>query len=443
MAKNNDVGLFQLANGNWGYRITRTQNGKRKDTSYHRDENGNPFKTKSAARIAREQKSLELRTPKPKTPFEDCKLKDMWQYYLDKVASSKRPATVRKYASLWKIHVSKAFGDKYISEINVVDLENYLQELYNQGYSWKYVESFLKLFYQLFGLAYKAEHIDPTKYTKMFLDKGTKLKMPIISQEDADEYDNIEIYNSYEISQINKIFEGTNCYTAFLLGYYCGLRISETFGLLWSDYNWDTHKLKICRQMNYEDGCFCLRPVKTLKSSREIDVPDFLHKHLIEKIRAQKRHPTQAYLLRASEIVLDKTKRDSVVEIKGGDFINRKDNGELLTINSMKYYAKEIKRQTGINFKYHSLRKTHLSFLASNNVPAIEVMNRAGHKKFETTMKYYVNSTQTSKQILLSYLNQIDTEEKEIEIVDKDGNTKVVKESTYLKMQNISSIIPH
>ena len=277
----------------------------------------------------------------------------------------------------------------------------------------------------------------------MFLDKGTKLKMPIISQEDADEYDNIEIYNSYEISQINKIFEGTNCYTAFLLGYYCGLRISETFGLLWSDYNWDTHKLKICRQMNYEDGCFCLRPVKTLKSSREIDVPDFLHKHLIEKIRAQKRHPTQAYLLRASEIVLDKTKRDSVVEIKGGDFINRKDNGELLTINSMKYYAKEIKRKTGINFKYHSLRKTHLSYLASNNVPAIEVMNRAGHKKFETTMKYYVNSTQTSKQILLSYLNQIDTEEKEIEIVDKDGNTKVVKESTYLKMQNISSIIPH
>ena len=57
MAKNSDVGLFQLANGNWGYRITRTQNGKRKDTSYHRDENGNPFKTKSAARIAREQKS--------------------------------------------------------------------------------------------------------------------------------------------------------------------------------------------------------------------------------------------------------------------------------------------------------------------------------------------------------------------------------------------------
>ena len=443
MAKNNDVGLFQLKNGNWGYRITVVRDGKRKDTTFHRDEDGNPLKTKSAARLARERKSAELRQPKQKELYTDCKLSDMWGVYLSDVASSKAVSTVRKYTSLWKNHISTKFGEKNISEITVVELEQYLQELYNHGYSWKYVEGFLKLFYQLFGIAYRTEHINPERYTRMFLDKGTKLKMPPISQEDAEEYENIVTFNSYEINQINNIFEGGNCYTAFLLGYYCRVRIAECFGLMWSDYNWGTHKLTVCRQMTYEDGCFCLRPVKTLKSSREIDVPDFLHQHLKEKIRQQKRRPTEAYKIRASEIVLDKTKRDTVTRIQGGDFINRKENGELLTIHSIKHWAQKIKQKTGITFKYHSLRKTHLTFLASKNVPAIEVMNRAGHKKFETTMKYYINSNQETRKVLLDNINLISTDEIDIEVTDAQGNTKIVKESTYLAMQNIAASIPH
>ena len=124
-----------------------------------------------------------------------------------------------------------------------------MQELYNNDYSYKYVESFLKLFYQLWGLAYKTEHIDPIRYTRMFVDSGTKLKMPKIGQEDAKEYNIIKNYNSYEISQISEIFKQGNCYTAFLLCYYLGIRIGECFGLMWQDYNWGTHKIKINKQM--------------------------------------------------------------------------------------------------------------------------------------------------------------------------------------------------
>lgn len=443
MAKNNDVGLFQLQNGNWGYRVTIMQDGKRKDTTFRRDETGNPFRTKTQAKLAREQKIVELRQPKQTTSFTDCKVSEMWDYYVKNTAQSKAPSTVRKYASLWKNHVGPAFGERYFSEIKITDLEDFLQELYNNDHSYKYVESFLKLFYQLWGLAYKNEKIDPKRYTRMFIDKGTKLKMPPIRQEDAEEYENIATYNSYEISQINEVLQNGNCYTAFLLGYYLGVRISECFGLMWNDYNWDTHKITINKQMTYEDGCFCLRPVKTLKSVREIDVPDILHNYLIQLNRKQFKHPTQAYLSRKNEIVFDKTKKNIVTEIIGGDFINRKEDGQLMTIHSVKYWAIEIKKRTGINFKYHSLRKTHLSMLAAANVPAIEVMNRAGHKKFDTTMKYYINATTQTHQILLDSINKITTDELEIEITDNEGKKQIVKESTYLKMKNISAKIPH
>ena len=443
MAKNNSTGLFRLENGNWAYRITITSNGIKRDTTFRRDEDGRPFTRKADAKKAREQKLLKMRNPQPSGTFVDCTLRDMWECYLEKAAPGKAASTVRKYTSLWTKHMEKDFGDVPISEITVSSLRAYLQELYDSGLSYKYVESFLKLFYQLFGLASDEEKIDPLRYTKMFVNKGTKLRMPKMRQEDYEEYGLIKTYNSYEINQISKIFEQGNCYTAFLFGYMCGLRIAETFGLLWSDYNWETHQLTVCRQMAYEDGCFCLVPVKTLKSSRTIDVPDSLHRHLMEKFRQQKKHPPQSFRMHANETVLDKTKIRDIREIHGGDFINRKNNGTLLTINSIKYYSRKIKQETGIDFQYHALRKTHLTFLANQNIPAVEVMNRAGHKKFETTMKYYVNRSGESRKQLLKALNNISTEEMDVEVPDGYGGTMTVKESTAEAIAKAGAIIPH
>lgn len=443
MAKNNDTGLFQLKNGNWAYRITITNNGRKKDTTFRRDDDGNPFTRKADAKKARERKLLEMRKPQLSGTFTDCTLKEIWACYLEKAAPGKAVSTVRKYTSLWTQHIEKKFGDTPISGITVSSLHAYLQELYDSGLSYKYVESFLKLFYQLFGLAYSEEKIDPQRYTKMFVSKGTKLKMPKIRQEDYEDYELVKTYDSYEISQISRIFEQGDCYTAFLLGYMCGLRIAETFGLLWDDYNWDTRQLTVCRQMTCEGGVFCLRPVKTLKSSRTIDVPDFLHQHLVKKIRQQKRHPSQSFKMHANEVVLDKTKSGNIHEICGGNFINRKKDGTLLTINSIKYYSRKIKQETGIDFNYHALRKTHLTFLANQNIPAVKVMNRAGHKQFSTTMKYYVNQSEESRKRLLKALDTISVEEKDVEMPNGSGGTRVVKEGRAKAIRAINATIPH
>jgi len=443
MVKNADVGLRQLPNGNWAYRVTYTRDGKKTDTTIRLDSNGQPFKRKIDAKRAREQILIELRETKAVPSDTECRLQEIWDCYLQKSESGKTPATIKKHSSLWEQHIKKEFGNRYISSITVSDINAYLQELYERGFSWEYVESFLKVFYQLFRFAYAEEKIDSAKYTRMFVDKATKIKMPQKSQEDYEKANEIQTYNSYEISRISEIFERGDCYTAFLLGYMCGLRIAETFGLLWDDYNWDAHQLTVCRQMTMEDGQICLRSVKTLKSSRVIDVPEFLHKHLIEKIRKQKRHPSLEYQRQAMETVLDKTDRKAV-EIHGGDFINRKANGKLLTINSIKYYSRKIKRETGIDFKYHVLRKTHLTFLANRNIPAIEVMNRAGHKKFETTMKYYVNRSEESRRQLLNTLNAITIEEQTYEIVDTiTWERKSVKESELIARNEISAVIVH
>lgn len=101
---------------------------------------------------------------------------------------------------------------------------------------------------------------------------------------------------------------------------------------------------------------------------------------------------------RNTEKVLDKTTSNTKIII-GGDFINRKENGELMTVNSIKYWGRELAK-IGIEFKYHSPRRTHATMMAAANTPVIELQQRLGHKKFDTTMKYYIDTNIFAKERL-------------------------------------------
>ena len=69
MARNSDVGLKQLANGNWSCRIFKKINGVQIDSTYKLDSRtGEPFRTKSQARDFREFKIAELRDPEKRKP---------------------------------------------------------------------------------------------------------------------------------------------------------------------------------------------------------------------------------------------------------------------------------------------------------------------------------------------------------------------------------------
>lgn len=91
----------------------------------------------------------------------------------------------------------------------------------------------------------------------------------------------------------------------------------------------------------------------------------------------------------------------------GGDFINRKENGELLTTDSMKHWVKVINAELGIHLKYHNLRHCHASYLAAMNVPAVALQERLGHKKISTTYLYYISTNEIAKDKLIKAINQL------------------------------------
>lgn len=387
------TGVTQTADGSWIYRIKKKVNGQVVDTRIKKDENGLPFLTARAAHEAKLKHEAKLASGEIEIPSKTPKstLQGIYDAYLDSAeAKQKAPATLRKQESMWKNHIAPAFGEKDINSILITDLDTFLFELY-QKKSYKYTEGFLKFFYLLFGYAYKLELIDGDRYYRMFGDKSTRLTMPVMEQADVEkELEGAEVYDDDQLAVMEKIFksEDGNLLTAFYLGVYCGLRISECFALRWSNINWEDGTITINRQMHNTGGQITLTKVKTMTAIRTVMMPSFLHDYLDSYFQTQRMEKSRAgQHYKNTERVYDEVSREWIT---GGDFINRRTNGELLTVNSMKYWSRKIKSEVGIDFKFHNLRHTYATNCAYNNVNMLLLMQMMGHKKLETTKAYYM-----------------------------------------------------
>lgn len=403
MAKLNDTGVYQLKGGNWAYRYTTTINGKKKDVRKAKDDFGNSFHTKreaiKARQIAIDREEVE-RAPKAivrKTVGE------VYAEYRAKGQSGKAYTTVLKQESLWKNHLCARFGKRYIDDITVADVMDYLTELYyKQKFSYRYVEAFLKMFYLLFGQAYSRNYMAVDDYNKLCINKDTKIKMP---KAKSDEDTDIMAFSKEELLLLDDYFKGTNAETAYLLGRYCGLRINECFGLKWSNVDLKNGTILIDRQMQYQQGLIKLVPPKTKNAKRTIYMPATLKIYLTEL--AKKRSEDE---IRFAD--LREQKRRIIEDMDGSkilstDLVNCLSDGTIQTVNSFKYPSREIKQKFNIPFKFHYLRHTYGTMMAEMNTPAHLLCNQMGHGKIQVTQLYYIAISKTGIDVLKDNLNRL------------------------------------
>lgn len=351
----------------------------------------------------------------------DKTFREVFDHYMQNRASEKRISTIRRQNAIWEHHVEPLFGDKTLAEVTKADMYNYLLKLYMEGdvftrykrhnttgYSYAYVEGFLKFFWLIYGYAYDNDWVEPARYTKDFLNKTTKLRMPKEITDEDEEINHIKILNQNQVNQVRDVMKDGNLFVSFLVCYHCGLRISECMGLMWKDFDVENHILHIRRQMlyDYDDKVFYLGPLKTKNSKRDIYVPKALYDFLID-YKAQQEENKKCKGYKNTEIIYDRNGKDKDEPIQGGDFIQRKENGELITINSVKYWTDKVTKQTGINFHFHILRHTNASMLAARNIPLNTLVRHLGHGNANVAQKYYVTSTELAKQRLMEALDEI------------------------------------
>lgn len=402
--KRNNAGVYQKSNGFWEYRFTIVVDGKQISRKKSTDELGNKLKTKSEAIKAREAAIFKARTERERQrEIERKKVKEVFQEYCDKGRSGKAYNTILKQDSLWKNHIKERFGDRFIDEISVAEVEDYLSELYYiDGLSFRYVESFLKMFYLIFGQAYSRNYLDVDTYNKLCLNKGTKISMPKMKTEDDTD---IIAFSHEELSLLDEYFKGTNAETAYLLGRYCGLRINETFGLKWDNVDIENGIITIDRQMQYQEGLIKLVAPKTKNANRTIYMNSTLKEYFIKLAERRRNDEIQFAALREQNqrFIEDVDGQ----KISSTELVNCLPNGKIQTNNSFKYPTREIKSRLNIQFKYHYLRHTFGTLMAELNTPAHLLCNQMGHGNIHVTQRYYLAVSKTGIDILKNNLNKI------------------------------------
>ncbi len=403
MGKQNDVGVFQLENGKWAFRYTFTKNGKRSSKRSCKDEFGNSLNTKRAAIKARQIAVDAEALNQPLKPVERKTVAEVFKEYREKGCSGKAYQTIRKQDSLWENHIRDKFGSRYVDDITVAEVNDYLTELYYvDDYTYKYTESFLKIFYLIFGQAYSRNYLSVDIYSKLCMNKDTKIKMPKLK---TDEDTEIVTFSEEEISLLDEYFKGTNAETAYLLGKYCGLRISECYGLKWDHVNFENNSISIDRQMQYQNGLIKLVPLKTRNAKRTVYMNKVLKEHLQKQWQQSKKDAVIFAAVREQkQRFIDDLDSSRISSTK---LVNCLPNGTIQTVNSFKYPSREIKSKLGIQFKYHYLRHTFGTRMAEMNTPQHLLCSIMGHGNIHVTQQYYIAVSKRGIEILQNNLNQL------------------------------------
>lgn len=408
MPKKPDV--FKIEEGNknsaWGWKYYKDYKDGSKPIRklITQQEDGTPYKTKKEAEDARDAFIQAEKIRRGLSGNTDASLSDVYNSYTQSESwHSLALGTQRRYDSSWRIHIKDDLGNIKISSISAFQLREHLLKKYNSGVSYSNVEAIYKVISIIFRYAAITGIISLTVYKEMFKDDATLKIMPEKMRGETKQppvtFSDIQLYTiENHLRETNSPF-----LTIYMLARYAGLRRSECIGLRWCDVDFKNGILIPKYQMLYDDNekINFLTPVKTHKGyAREIIMCPVLHRYLSEFYRKQKAKEKSIGYQNTEKVVLraidEKTHKKIETAIIGGDFVNRRSNGGLIIPGSLRRMAEDINRildEDNRPFKLHNLRHDFATRCATNGVSSLKLCAMMGHEKYETTMNYYINSS--------------------------------------------------
>lgn len=303
------------------------------------------------------------------------------QFIHEEAPATRAYSTIQKYESMYRNHLKEEFGPSYLYQISPNRIREFLN-VKSQEYSAEYLKSLYKALNVLFAYAYRNK--------RMKINPMDEVDAPPDPRHQKEYY----YLSSEERKKIQERIASTNVQVAYYIALNTGVRVSECFALRWSDIDFSNRKIHVNKQLRYEERKWCFTPLKTVNSYRDIDVtPSFIS--YLQEVR-QYQLEAQAFYgdgYCSGNIVWDRREKNQDQRLLVQDFVNVKQNGEMLTPNSEKFLAKIIREDCGITFKFHNLRHTYATILAEKGAHPRYVQQQLGHSKFEFTLRYYTHVT--------------------------------------------------
>lgn len=204
----------------------------------------------------------------------------------------------------------------------------------------------------------------------------------------------------------NKVF-----ICAFLTACYTGMRTGEVFALTWDDIDLDNRIIKINKTVyakdNEKKGRWYLGTTKTVGSCREVYICDTLYLVLCNYQKLQNKYRKE-YGKKYKQYILEevRNKYGKLIEYKVVEnnskcnrvkmVFTRKD-GTYSGKDIVKYPFRIIHHELGIKCRFYDLRGSFATISLRNGCEIKDIAEVLGHKRIETTEKYYISSTNNDK----------------------------------------------
>lgn len=279
----------------------------------------------------------------------DMKFEDFWKIYCADMETRLREHTMRTKKYIVELKILPYFGNKRVNDITAADIRQWQNELIKMGYSPTYLKTINNQLSAIFN--YAVRYYD--------LKSNPCAKAGSMGKSKAEEMDfwTGEEFRKFIDSVMNKRLS----YMAFMILYWTGMRLGELLALNPKDVDLEKRTISITKSYQRLGKKDVITPPKTSKSKRVITIPEFL----------------------VADI---KDYMDSLYDLQEDD--------RLFPIT--KYYL-EHEMQRGIKesgvkrIRVHDLRHSHASMLIELGFSPLEIANRLGHEKVETTLNTYAH----------------------------------------------------
>ena len=279
----------------------------------------------------------------------DMKFENFWKMYYADMETRLREHTMRTKKYIVELKILPYFGNKRVNDITAADIRQWQNELIKIGYSPTYLKTINNQLSAIFN--YAVRYYD--------LKSNPCEKAGSMGKSKAEEMD---FWTGEEFRRfIDSVMNKRLSYMAFMTLYWTGMRLGELLALNPKDVDLEKRTISITKSYQRLGKKDVITPPKTPKSKRVITIPEFL----------------------AADI---KDYMDSLYDLQ--------ENDRLFPIT--KYYL-EHEMQRGIKesgvkrIRVHDLRHSHASMLIELGFSPLEIANRLGHEKVETTLNTYAH----------------------------------------------------
>lgn len=388
-------------NGKWYYRITITSQGRRKYI-----ERGS-FRTKREAIDAGNDHELKLKRGEDMFVPSKITYGDMAMEWLTTYAPTMyKQNTINTHRKTLKNYILPVLKDYQVSAITTKDLQLLINNEIpkHTRYGLDKIHSTLV---KTFDYGIVSGYINKTPIDGLVMPKIRSIMAQKVKPSREQKACPKQLVNAI----FDRFPEGHPCFIPLILGYRCGLRLGEAYGVLIDDIDRKGHKLYVRRQVQFNDNNelyftdlkYC-NPGEYRVVDLDMDTWRILMRHItkIESSRIVMQH--KQYYVSDNRIMNEKEGKPIYpLNVRPVD-------GSYISPRTMQHVSRVIHGKEGKFdcvdelWDFHMLRHTHASECIAAGMPPESVRKRLGHKRLDTTYRFYVHETEDQSERAKSVL---------------------------------------